>query len=191
MVIIPPKQNTILTVGRIGTKQKANDILLTAFAMAADKLPSWKLRLAGPIHPDFNGFIDNYFKNFPDLKRRVEFLGNVTDKEKLYAEYARAKIFALTSAAEGAPNVVAEALFHGCFTITSEVDAANDITDNGNCGRSFPIGDFNALAKILLEVCPNEKIWQSSAEKSIQYAKSNFDWDLISNRINHLLFGGL
>jgi glycosyltransferase involved in cell wall biosynthesis len=88
----------------------------------------------------------------------------------------------------GAPNVVAEALFHGCYTVTSDIEAAIDITDNGNCGSSFPMGDYDALARVLLKVCNDKKIWQSAAKKSIQFAQSHYDWDLIANRINHLLF---
>jgi len=180
------KEDIILTVGRIGTKQKANDVLLRAFAIVADKLPNWKLRLAGPVK---NGFADSFFDEFPHLKERVGFLGNITDKEKLYREYAKAKIFALTSIIEGgAPNVTAEALFHGCYTITSDIDAANDITDNENCGRIFPIGDFKALARIFLEVCSDKELLQNAPQKSVQFAKNHYDWDLIINRINYLLF---
>jgi glycosyltransferase involved in cell wall biosynthesis len=183
------KENIILTVGRIGSHQKANHILLLAFAIIANNIPSWKVRLAGPVEAKFNEFTDKYFREFPQLKKRVEFLGNITDKGKLYAEYAKAKIFVLTSISEGgAPNVTAEALFHGCYTITSDVDAANDITDNENCGRIFNIDSHNTLSKILLEVCTNKKLLQDAPQKSIQFAQSHYDWDLIINRINHLLF---
>jgi glycosyltransferase involved in cell wall biosynthesis len=68
------------------------------------------------------------------------------------------------------------------------VDAARDITDNGNCGRIFPILDFKALAEILLEVCLNENLLQTAPQKSIKFAKKHYDLDLIVNRINHLLF---
>ncbi|MDR2595437.1 MAG: glycosyltransferase [Fibromonadaceae bacterium] len=182
------KENIILTVGRIGTDQKANHILLLAFAMVANNLPNWKVHLAGPVEAKFSEFTDQYFKNFPQLKKRVKFLGNITDKKKLYAEYAKAKIFALTSVVEGgAPNVTAEALFHGCYTITSDIDAAVDITDSEKCGRIFSINDHNALYKILLKVCTNKKLLQDAPQKSTEFAKSHYDWDLIINRINHLL----
>jgi len=109
------KENTILTVSRIGTDQKANHILLLAFAKIAHNIPNWKVHLAGPVEAKFSEFTNKYFKNLPHLKKQVKFLGNITDKKKLYAEYAKAKIFALTSLVEGgAPNVIAEALFHGC-----------------------------------------------------------------------------
>jgi len=183
------KENIILTVGRIGTIQKANQILMKSFGFIANNIPDWKVRLVGPIEPRFNEIIDSYFQTYPQLKKRVEFIGNITDKEKLYAEYAKAKIFALTSVDEGgAPNVIAEALFHGCYTITSDIDAAIDITDNGNCGSIFGINDWEALAKILLEVCANKKLLQNAPQKSVQFAKSHYDWNLIINKINHLLF---
>jgi len=182
------KENTILTVGRIGTDQKANHILLLAFAIIANTIPNWKVHLAGPVEAKFSEFTNKYFKKFPQLKKRVKFLGNITDKGKLYGEYAKAKIFALTSVVEGgAPNVIAEALFHGCYTITSDIDAAIDITDNENCGSIFNINDYEALSKILLKVCTNKKLLQEAPQKSIEFAKSHYDWDLIINRINHLM----
>ena len=181
------KENIILTVSRIGTDQKANHILLLAFAIISNKIPNWKVHLAGPVEAKFSEFTDQYFKNFPQLKKRVKFLGNITDKGKLYAEYAKAKIFALTSVVEGAPNVTAEALFHGCYTITSDIDAAIDITDNGKCGSIFSINDYEALSKILLKVCTNKKLLQDAPQKSTEFAKSHYDWDLLINRINHLM----
>ena len=37
------RSNTILTVGRLGTRQKATEILLEAFAQIAAKIPNWTL----------------------------------------------------------------------------------------------------------------------------------------------------
>jgi len=183
------KENIILTVGRIGTIQKANQILMKAFGFIANNIPDWKVRLVGPVEPRFNEIIDSYFEAYPQLKNRVEFIGNITDKETLYAEYAKAKIFALTSVAEGGtPNVIAEALFHGCYIITSDIEAAIDITDNGNCGSIFGIDDWETLAKILLEVCKNKELLQNAPQKSLQFAQSHYDWNLIINKIHHLLF---
>jgi glycosyltransferase involved in cell wall biosynthesis len=183
------KENIILTVGRIGTDQKANNILIMAFSTVFNELPGWKLCLAGPVQEAFRKSADEYIEKIPNLKSRIEFLGNITDKEKLYGEYAKAKIFALTSVSEGgAPNVVAEALFHGCYTVTSDVDAAKDITDNGNCGQVFPLFDVKALAAILLKTCRDENLLQKAPQKSISFAKRHYDWDLIVNRVNHLMF---
>src|SRR5690606_20600222 len=41
------KENVILTIGRIGTQQKANEVLLEAFKAVADAIPSWTVKLVG------------------------------------------------------------------------------------------------------------------------------------------------
>ena len=185
------KENIILTVARIGTFQKQNEIMLEAFAKVADKIPSWKMRLVGNIEENFQPYIKNYFERFPNLQDRVIFVGLVENKIDLMEEYKKAKIFCLSSNMEGgAPNVTCEALFAGCFVVTSAVDAAGDMTDNQNCGRIFPIGDIDALAKIFVEVCNDEKILSEGMRRAADYGRREFDMEKIVARLNYLLFGG-
>jgi len=183
------KENILLTVGRLGTEQKANHVLLEAFASVSAELADWRVHLAGAIEESFNPYIDEYFRKYPELRERVVFKGIIEDKNDLYAEYARAKIFILTSTFEGAPNVIAEALYHGCYQITSEVDAAEDITNCGDIGRSFPIGDVGALSAILREVCRDETLLKDAFPRILTYAKDNFDWEVIIKRLHHMLAG--
>ena len=185
------KENIILTVARIGTYQKRNEIMLEAFAKVADKIPGWKMRLVGKIEENFHSYIEKYFERFPHLQDRVKFVGLVEDKTELLAEYKRAKIFCLSSNMEGgAPNVTCEALFAGCFIITSAVDAASDMTDENQCGRTFPIDDIDAMAKIFVEVCNDEKILLEGMKRAFDYGRREFDMEKIVARLNYLLFGG-
>jgi len=184
------KDNVILTVGRIGTHQKNNEELLTAFAEAADKLDGWSLRCVGPIESDFQSYIDGYFTNHPKLKDRVVFTGSITDKEKLYNEYAGAKVFALSSRLEGFPNVYAEALFHGCMFITSDIDAADDMTNFNTLGLKYPLYDVNALKETLIEVClkADKKGVQDHIPKALEYADQYFDWGRNAKKLAYMLF---
>ena len=184
------KENIILTVARIGTNQKQNEVMLEAFAKVADKIPSWKMRLVGSIKEKFQPYIENYFEEFPNLKDRVIFVGLIENKFDLMEEYKKAKIFCLSSKMEGAPNVAAEALYAGNFIITSAVDAASDMVDENNCGRIFPIGDIDALAKIFVEVCNDEKILSEGMKHAADYGRREFDMEKIVARLNYLLFGG-
>lgn len=184
------KEDIILTVARIGTYQKRNDIMLEAFAKVADKIPSWKMRLVGTIEENFQPYIEKYFERFPNLQDRVKFVGLVEDKTELLAEYKRAKIFCLSSNMEGAPNVAAEALYSGCFIVTSAVDAASDMVDENKCGRVFPIDDIDAMAKIFVEVCSDEKILSAGMQHAANYGRQSFDMEKIVARLNYLLFGG-
>ena len=185
------KENIILTVGRIGVTQKQNHILLEAFAKVAGDLPDWNVRLVGGIDDKFKPYIEKFFATNPNLRGRVTFTGLITDKATLLDEYKRAKIFCLTSNFEGGtPNVVAEALFNGCFTIASSFDAAGDMIDDGRCGRVFPIGNVDALAKIFREVCPDKKLLLTGGKHAVEYARRNFDAEHIVAKLHYLLYGG-
>ena len=185
-----PKENIILTVGRIGSNQKQNHILLKAFAKVSKDLPDWSVRLVGSIEENFKPYVEKYFAARPDLRGRVTFTGLIEDKAALMNEYKRAKIFCLTSNFEGAPNVATEALYSGDYIISSTVDAADDMTNDGNCGRIFPIGDSDALARIFLEVCSNDKIILDGGRNAESYAREQFDANKIIARLNYLLYGG-
>lgn len=182
------KEKIILTVGRIGSDAKANELLLNAFALMQYDLPGWKVHLVGGVEPGFQGYIDEYYERFPQLKERVIFKGAIESKEELAREYERASVFAITSVVEGGPNVAAEALAHGCYMVTSEIDAWREITGNGSCGRAFPHGDWEGLADVLKEVCNQPAILKKAFPKAQRIARFHYNWQLNIRRIHHLLF---
>ena len=188
------KENIILTVGRVGSNipcTKRSDILLEAFAKVAAELPNWSLRLVGKIHETFKPWIENYFSEYPNLRGRVTFTGQIEDKTELANEYKRAKIFCLTSPSEGGtPNVTSEALFAGCFMIFSSIDASYEATDDNKCGKVFPIGNVDALANIFREVCTDNELLLAGGKHAVEYARRNFDAEHIVARLHYLLYGG-
>lgn len=185
------KENIILTVGRIGNFEKANHIMLEAFAKCADNLPSWKMRLVGGVDEKFKPYIKNFFERNPKLKEKIIFVGLVDNRAKLMEEYKRAKIFCITSPKEGGtPNVAGEALFSGCYMITSAIDGRDDMTDSGQCGKIFPVGNIDALSKIFLEVCNDENLLLQGGKHAADYAREQFDADHVVARLHYLLYGG-
>ncbi len=188
---VEQKRNIILTVGRIGSKQKRSEELMIAFARASGALPGWSLRLVGKIEPELQPFLESYFSRRPDIKNRVVLTGPIQDKAELYREYARAKIFALTSLFEGgAPNVYAEALFHGCMFVTSDIDAADDITNYGELGRKYRLGDFNELAARLVELCSasDKRAFMLHIPKALSYAAKYYDWKRNAKKLAFMLY---
>ena len=189
-LVFSEKENIILTVSRLGTPQKATHILLEAFALIANKIPDWKLRLVGSIEPKFKEYIDNFFKKHPELTSRIEFTGVISDKDKLFEEYLRAKVFTLTSTFEGGtPNVVAEALTAGCAMAVTKFDAWEDAIDEGRCGMAAKINDIDEIAMMYLELCKNANLEQLS-ENAYQYALRNYDMEYIVAKLYEMLFGG-
>ncbi len=182
------KENNIITVGRIGTKEKNNETLLEAFKLVAEEIPNWNLKLIGEIEPSFYEYIENYFIENPNLKNRVIFTGNIESKEELFNEYRKSKIFVLTSPKEGgSPNVYSEAALNGNYIITSNIDAAIDMTDNQNIGDIFNLNDTMELSSILLKRCKDEKYIESKCSYIQNYIKTYFNYEKTVLKIDYLL----
>ncbi len=183
------KQNVILTVGRIGNEEKNHEMLLRGFAMAAKELPSWSLRLVGPIEDGFRQFCESFLEGYPELKNRVFLVGPIMDKMRLNEEYRKAKVFALTSNKEGgSPNVFSEAALQGCNMIVTDIDASGDMTGEGAFGITVPIGDVQGFARAVSELCGDEERMEKNCLEIQEYVRRFFDYDRIVRRL-HVLLG--
>lgn len=63
------KENLIITVGRIGSKQKANEVMFDALDQVDMK--NWKFVLIGPIEEDFKIKYNIFIERNPDKKIRL------------------------------------------------------------------------------------------------------------------------
>lgn len=183
------KENIILTVGRLGTWQKQTNVLLEAFAKIAGQIPDWELHLVGSVEESFHGWLDDFWKRFPELKKRVRFFGSISDRDALYAIYKKARIFALPSKTEGGtPNVIAEALSSGCAIAITKIDKHQDATGADRCGLASEIGDVDGFADILLRLCQSEQLDEMCRDAYV-YAREACDMEKIVARLNKLIFG--
>lgn len=181
------KENILLTVGRIGTKEKATDVLLEAFAQTIDS-HEWKLQIVGSIESDFEEFIESLFQKYPNVKERIEFVGAVLDRNKLQHYYRKAKIFLLPSRWEGCPIVLPEALSNGCYIITSDkVPSACDVTANGKYGSIVESDNVNMLKECIIRECSVNRDWEKLSYEIMSYANNQYDWknilDILNNKI--------
>ena len=178
---VPPefekKENIILTVARVGIYEKANDVMLDAFVRVADRIPDWKLRIVGGVDPAFEPVVRWFYETFPKMRDRVEFAGQINDKEELCEEYRRAKIFTLTSRKEGTPNVISEALHLGCALAITKIDEWREAIDDGNCGMAVSIDDSEAISGMYLEMCQNEDRLRRMCENSYNYAVEHYSME--------------
>lgn len=182
------KENIILTVQRIGSDQKRTDILLDAFALAAPQIPDYKLMLIGSIEPEFQAFIDDYFINHPELKDRVIFVGQITNREELFSYYLRAKIFSLTSDVEGGtPNVIADALYAGCALALTAFDGCFDATNYGKCGECVGLVEEGQLSQALIKLSTSPELI-TYCQNSYQNGIDNFDMNKIVEKIYERIF---
>lgn len=185
-------ENTILTVAKFGTIEKASDTLLYAFAKSADK-HDFCLKIIGTVEKEFEPVIEKFFKEYPNLKDRVIFAGEIHDRKQLREEYRRAKVFTLPSRSESFGIVLVEAAYEGCYLVTTDMTPAGyDVSDNGKYGLVAKTDDIDDLANKFVQICTDTEFdWKAHAVNISGYAKSVFDWEKIVtdlyNRIKQIM----
>lgn len=168
------KDNLIITVGRIGTKQKNNEMLLEAIAKCG--LKDWHVSIIGPIEPAFQQYISDFFDKYPHLKHHIEFTGPIYDKYLLWDYYNRAKIFCLTSIFEGMANVLSEALSFGNYIITTPVSGTEEYVSSREFGQFVDIGDTSQLSCAIQQIIDDDSILRTSVQKAHYKSETEFNW---------------
>lgn len=177
------KVNQILTVGRLGTYQKATEILLQSFKNLKNR-KDWVLKLVGPIDKNFEDYIQKFFNENPELKRCVKFLGNVQDRKKLSELYAESKIFCLPSRYESYAIVLGEAAYFGDYVISTDVGVASELLEITNYGSLIEVDNINNLSDILQNFIDNEnKIYKNPLDLK-ELVSSKLDYNVIASDIN-------
>lgn len=177
------KENIMITVGRIGTEQKNNEMLLKVINKM--DLKDWKIYIIGPYTEEFKEYYDSFIKNNSDKKDKVILVGNIENKNLLYDYYNRAKVFLLTSRWEGFAIVYPEALRFGNYIITTDVGGAKDITNNGEIGGVTEIENEEQYKNEILKVINEEINLKEKYNQSLEWSEENFLWN---NIVKHKKF---
>ena len=174
------KQDIFLTVGRLGTEQKATENLLKAFD-EIEKNTSWNLWLVGNCEDEFKALLQEFFKEKPCLKKRIKVFGEVTDKNQLANIYKSCKVFVLPSKWEGFALVNVEAMINGCALLLSDqVSPANDFKRLGNFCNVVKYGNVRQLADEML----NMTHISYDANQIKKVAINSFLWSKICEKLN-------
>jgi glycosyltransferase involved in cell wall biosynthesis len=97
---------------------------------------------------------------------------------------ATARLFVMSSAWEGLPNVLMEALACGCPIVSTDcLSGPREILDGGSFGELVPVGDHTALAEAILRALA------SSVDRSrLQARAQSFSVDRVADRYFDVLF---
>lgn len=159
------KEDIFITVGRIGTREKNNEMMLDA--LKSVDLKDWKFYFIGGIEPSFKKKIDELLICRPDLNDKVIFTGNISSKDELWKYYNRAKVFVLTSRCEGCPLVFMEAARFGNYLISTNVGSFADLVKHRDNGYELVQEDSCSLAKVLEDII--------EGRLSVSNVRFNFD----------------
>ena len=134
-----------LAMGRLHP-QKDYPTLLAAFSRLVADHPEARLRIAGEgrLYGELLELVEEL-----GLTETVELLGLRADAPRLLAA---ADALVLSSAWEGLPNVVMEAMVAGLPVVATAVGGVPELVDDGRTGRLVPPGDVAALARAIGEV---------------------------------------
>ncbi|ABK61368.1 glycosyltransferase family 4 protein [Clostridium novyi] len=177
------KENTILSVTRVGAEEKNTQMLIEAFTSIENiEALGWKLKIVGPIEEEFNDYINNYFKNNPKMKDIVSFTGAIQNREELFNEYKKAKIFSLTSNFESFGIAFIEAASLGDVIISTDVGIAKELISKGN-GAVVDTEDVEALKRELKKYMIKDNL-KNDSEITYEIVRENFNWDNIINELN-------
>ncbi len=177
------KENIILTIGRLGSKQKNTEMLMSALEEIED-FKDWKVYLIGPIENRFKTYIKDYFERNPLLQNKIVFLGAIYKRDVLFEWLNRSKVFCLTSSWESFGNVLNEAGFFGNYIVSTNVGAALDITDNGKLGEIIEVNDVSSLKEILEKIIKRGKDISEYSREIHKFCKENFVWSKIVDKLD-------
>ncbi len=140
----PGQPPVVLGVGRLAAQKRFGD-LLRAFALLKERSPA-RLVILGEGRE--RGELEALTRTL-GLEDHVDMPGFVANP---YAYLARAGAFALSSAWEGLPTVLIEALALGTPIVSTDCRSGpREILQGGEYGRLVPVGDPPGLAEALLE----------------------------------------
>ena len=157
----------MLSAGRL-SNQKNWPVLLRAFA---DVVAKRDLRLIILGEGEKRNEIENLIEEL-GIQDKISMPGF---KQNPFSWMAKAEIFALSSDAEGFPNVLVQALNCGCKVISSDCGSGpREILEQGKWGRLFKVGDVEDLSNKILfslqqdkDIDPKERAKYFSHERCL------------------------
>lgn len=183
------RENVVVTVGRLGTEEKATDILLDAFLKSIDR-HDWNLKLIGPLTTEFEIYKEKFFETNPKAIDRIEFVGEIRNREKLFQEYKKARVFILPSRHEGFPLVLPEAMKNGCYLILSDmVSPAEELTQKEKYGLIVKTNDVNSLSDGIIKTCCMDIDWDLKAKEIEEFAGQEYEWSKICGELVEYIEG--
>lgn len=171
------KEKIIVNAGRLGTHQKATEVLLEAFRVIAS-LTDYDLHLAGAMEPGFVTWFERFMTDNPNLKQRILYHGSL-DVLALYSLFDRSRVLCMPSRYEGLALVFCEAMYFGNAVVTTRsVSVAGIITDE-SAGEVAERADHQAVAESLMNILRDPAVTESSGRNARQFAEQHFSWPQI------------
>ena len=157
----------VLTAARL-VSFKDLPTLLRAFAIVVERRAARLVLLGdGPERPHLEALARQL-----GIREQVDFLGFQANP---FAYMARAQVFVLSSAVEGLPGVLIQAMACGTSVVSTDAPGgAGEILDGGRWGKLVPIGDAVAMADAIGETIDEPTPPETLIEAASRYSTTAF-----------------
>ena len=127
------------------TQRKGFADLIEAMALLSERLLARLLILGeGPRREELLGLVETH-----NLQDRVQLAGLVDNPLKFFRH---CQVIALSSYAEGLPNVLVEGMLCGCTPVATDCETGpREVLQDGKYGYLVPVGDAPAMAAAIAE----------------------------------------
>ena len=177
------KEKVILHVGRIGSAEKGTDFIMEAFSKIENvKDSGWKLVFVGPVEKSFDEYKEEFFKRNPHLVENIIFKGAIYDRDELYEQYKKAKVFCLASKYESFGIALIEAASFGDAIISTDVGIAREIIKDNN-GIIIKGNNIKDIREAMESVIKNEDL-DNMCKNTEELCKKKYDWNVIVKELH-------
>jgi glycosyltransferase involved in cell wall biosynthesis len=173
------KENIIIHAGRIGTPQKATDVVLRAFAGVAKEFPSWRLLLIGSMDETFEPYYRDFLEKNGEIKDQIQYPGYMESRDDVYRSYQKASVVFFPSRFESFGLVAVEAGYLGDVLLASNIPPIRDITDGGRYGYLCEVDDVGCFIEKLRHIMASEVETAGMSASSATHIGEAFDWSAI------------
>ncbi len=159
----------IINIARF-TDQKDHNTLIEAIRIVSSKIKC-KLILIG------YGVKKNDIEKKIDEYRLKKFIEIINFKTNPFPYLKASELFVLSSRYEGLPNVILEAQTLKKYVISTDCPTGpREILLNGQTGSLFKVGDYQNLAKLILQFKKDKKLFKKKSKKAFEML-NRFDFE--------------
>ncbi|MBI9047332.1 MAG: glycosyltransferase family 4 protein [Anaerolineaceae bacterium] len=163
-----PRKNIILFFGRID-KHKGIETLLQTAPEVLEKLPKWKIVIAG------RGNFQPYQKLVKN--DRIEIINEYIEDQKAARLFQQAKLVVLPYNSATSTGVVGVAYDFEIPVVATDVGSLGAVVEDKQTGLIIPPKNPELLAQAILSLAKNEDYRQQLGKNALAYNKENLNWN--------------
>ena len=176
-----------IVIGKIGSMypQKAHEVLFEAAKLVLNAVPEARFLLVGdgPRRSELQAMVSNI-----GLENEITFTGLRSDVPDLLHFI---DIFVLSSAWEGFPMTILEAMASGTPVVVTDVGGNSEAVIHGETGYLVTQGDYQALACAIIELADNYQKRVSMGKAGKNRLLNNFTSEVMVRSIEELYLKNL